>query len=64
MREELIEISCIECDKDFKTEELKSAGDQFKCTHCGHIHEADDDWDENGNSFWFATNARSIKEIK
>jgi len=52
--DELTEVECLKCEKEFETSHNKAAGDKFKCEHCGHEHTAYAD-QIDGEYFWYAT---------
>lgn len=54
MDQATVAIDCPECDRDFRTSSTKHIGEQFKCSHCGHLMKAESDHGEDGETFWYA----------
>ncbi len=53
----IVEVECLECEKEFETTRMKSTGETFKCTHCNYEHFAD--YDEVEET-WFTTHVPTL----
>ena len=61
MSDNMMEVECLECRKEFNTSRMKKLYEIVLCTHFGCKHSLDDDMDDDGGYFWFLVPYRGDK---